>query len=363
MFVWTSPFALYGGNSADFHTFYLAGRSWLSGGNPYNDRMVSGFIYPPPSLPFFSLFSLFDFRLASQLWIVTYFTVFLVALVALALTLRGDRRLMYASLASLIFFTSYPLLIMFQQGQIDLLIASLTILSLVCERKKHNSISAAMLSISVLLKGNAILLLIYFVIFRRDWKYLVHFLIITLAIVGLSLIIIPVQLYWDYAAVTLRLSSIGFVYNESIPGQLAFAQLNAIAPIVSIAGYGLFTVFSYWASSKRFSTMHKTLSADGMFLMNVLIMLLFGPRSTIYPYVWVILPVALFLSTLLMEEVRTAFLAAMGIGTFLLSAVISPDFLNYKTFGLGLIGNVLMTISLILLYVRPNSVFRRITKG
>jgi hypothetical protein len=70
----------------------------------------------------------------------------------------------------------------------------------------------------------------------------------------------------------------------------------------------------------------------------------------------------LFLSTLLMEQVKPAFLAAMGIGTFLLSAVISPDFLNYRTFGLGLIGNVLMTITLILLFVRPNSVFRRITK-
>jgi hypothetical protein len=46
----------------------------------------------------------------------------------------------------------------------------------------------------------------------------------------------------------------------------------------------------------------------------------------------------------------------------LLNSTISPDFLNYRTIPLGLIGNVLMTIALILLYVRPNSVFQRIRK-
>ncbi|MGA3297118.1 MAG: hypothetical protein ABSD41_06665, partial [Candidatus Bathyarchaeia archaeon] len=73
-------------------------------------------------------------------------------------------------------------------------------------------------------------------------------------------------------------------------------------------------------------------------------------------------PLALFLSGLLMERVRSAYLVAAGVGTFLLNSTISPDFLNYRTIPLGLIGNVLMTIALILLYVRPNSVFQRIRK-
>ena len=133
LFLWTSPFALYGGNSQDFHTFYIAARSWLSHGNPYSlNGRPTAFIYPPTSLPFFGLFGLMDFRFASQLWMVTYFSLFAVSLIALALTLKGDRRNVYVSIAVLLFLTSYPLLIMFQLGQSDLLVASLVILSLVC---------------------------------------------------------------------------------------------------------------------------------------------------------------------------------------------------------------------------------------
>ena len=207
----------------------------------------------------------------------------MVALVALAFTLNGDRRKLYVSLAILLFFTSYPLLILFQLGQIDLLLASLTILSLACERLKHKSVSAAVLSMAVLLKGNPFFLLIYFVIFRKDWSYLVRFLISTLAIIGLSLLIVPIQLYWYYAVTLVpRLSSsvpwirTGGGIADFIPGVLAFAD---IARMVSIAGYCLFAIFSFWASSKRFSTVNRTLSADGMFLMNVLVMLLFGPTD------------------------------------------------------------------------------------
>ena len=49
------------------------------------------FIYPPTSLPFYSVFALCDFRLASQLWVDTYLSLFAVALLALALTLKDDR--------------------------------------------------------------------------------------------------------------------------------------------------------------------------------------------------------------------------------------------------------------------------------
>ncbi|MGA3296243.1 MAG: hypothetical protein ABSD41_02225, partial [Candidatus Bathyarchaeia archaeon] len=57
------PFSQYGTDSADFHTFYLAGGSWLSEANPYNlNGRPTPFIYPPTSLPFFGVFAKLDFR-------------------------------------------------------------------------------------------------------------------------------------------------------------------------------------------------------------------------------------------------------------------------------------------------------------
>jgi hypothetical protein len=365
LFLWSTPFALYGGYSQDFHTFYLAGKSWLTQGNPYSlNGNPTAFFYPPTSLPIFGLFGLMDFRLASQLWMVTYFSLFAVTLVALALTLKSDRRNVYVTIAVLLFLTSYPLFILFQLGQIDLLLSSLTVLSLVSQRLKHESISAAFLSIATLLKGQPALLLIYFVLYRRDLKYLARFALSTIIIVGGSLLIVPVRVYsyWIVNIFPTLSSAYAVESNQSIPGIVANAHLVQITPAITLIGYGVFAIFTLWAGSKRPAKRILALRADAMFLMNILIMLLFGPKTNVYSYVWVILPLALFLSTLLMEQVIPVYLAAMGIGTFLLNSVISPDFLNYRTIPLILIGNVLMTITLILLYVRANDIFRRITK-
>lgn len=361
MFLWTSPFALYGGNSQDFHTFYLAGRSWLAHGNPYDvNGKPSVFIYPPTSLPFFGLFGLTDFRFASQLWMITYFSLFVVALVAAALTLKNDRRNLYVSIALLLFLTSYPLLILFQLGQSDLLIVSLAILSLVLQRLNHRFDSAVLLSVATLLKGPAVFLLIYFVLFRRDFRYLAQFLASTLVMVAASLLIVPIQFYIDYVFKVLPTFGTSFALdsNQSITGLISLAKLSQFTPLISFAGFSLFAFFAYWTSSRKV-VVDSALYADGMFLMNVLIVLLFGPRSTVYPYVAVILPSALFFSALLLEHVKSLYLAAVGVGTFLLNSAISPDFLEYRTFPLAMVGNLLMVIALILLFVRPMKIFLR----
>jgi hypothetical protein len=75
----------------DFNVYYRAAKVWLSQGNPYANLRQLDFEYPPSSLPFFALFTYFGFGLASQLWVIAYLSMFAVALLALALTLKGDR--------------------------------------------------------------------------------------------------------------------------------------------------------------------------------------------------------------------------------------------------------------------------------
>jgi hypothetical protein len=366
---------------SDFFVFYVAGRSWLSHSNPYivspqcSTHCVP-FVYPPASLPFFGLFGLFNFNLAGQLWTVTYLALFLAALLTLAITVKGGRRFLFLSLAVLLFFTSFPLESLMEFSQSDLLIASLAILSLASQRLKHEFLSAVLLAMAILLKGTPILLLIYFVAFRRDLQYLARFLVSSLAIVGASMLVVPVGLYWYYivnVAPTLS-EAIALVDNQSIVGLMSLAGLSKVTPYVSLAGFGLFTLFSFYASSNWRANAFgkKTLCADGMFLMNVLIMLLFGPRSTIYPYVWVILPLALFLSGLLMEELRLAYLALVGIETVLMNSNPYPLFFFrwnpqafFFYFGVpvtvipwAMIGNLMMILSLIPVYLRPSTILR-----
>jgi len=105
-FLYASTVSFYGSGGPDFNTFYLAGESWLSHKNPYLNIAPSPFVYPPTSLPFYGMFALFQIDFASWLWMVTYFIVFAVALLALACTLDGERRSLYVTIALLLFFTS-----------------------------------------------------------------------------------------------------------------------------------------------------------------------------------------------------------------------------------------------------------------
>jgi|SRR5208282_2246694 len=358
------PFSQYGTDSADFHVFYLAGGSWLSKANPYNlTGRTPQFLYPPTSLPFFGIFAKLDFRTASQLWTVLYFGVFAVALLALAFTLKGDKRYVFVSVAGLLFLTSYPLFILFQLGQIDLLLSSLTVLSLVSQRLKHESVSAVLLSVATLLKGSPALLLIYFVLYRRDLKYLARFALSTIIVVGGSLLIVPVWVYsyWIVNILPILSSAYALESNQSITQIVANAHLSQITSAVTFTGYGVFAIFALWVGSKKPDKEYTVLRADTMFLLNILIMLLFGSRSTVYPYVWVILPLALLISTLLVQEAKTKYFIPVCAGAFLLNSVLSPDFLNYRTLPLALLGNLTSTLILIQIYMRPAAAMKPAT--
>ncbi|MGA2785867.1 MAG: glycosyltransferase family 87 protein [Candidatus Bathyarchaeia archaeon] len=355
---------IYNVRISDFHALYMAGKSWLSGSNPYvNLQAHTNFAYPPASLPFFGMFTIFDFNLATQLWVFTYVSLFAVALLALALTLKGERRYLYVSIAVLLFLVSFPLQMLLELGQIDLLVANLTIMSLVVERLKRHSVSAVFLSIATLLKGPAVFLLIYFVIFRRDLKYLVHFTFSTFVIVGASLLVVPIKLYWFYLVNVLPTlySEYSLGESQSIVRVLYLAGLNEpTLQAISVAGFVLLAIFAFCANSNRWAKVFgkRTLRADAMFLMNVLIVLLLSPRSLISPYVWVILPLALFLINLLMDHVKIQYFTWVCLTAVLMNSALSPNFLYYRTLPLALIGNLMLTMSLILIYVHPTTIFR-----
>jgi hypothetical protein len=142
--------------------------------------------------------------------------------------------------------------------------------------------------------------------------------------------------------------------------------MSEVTPIVSVLGVGLFTVFVFRVTSNGRAGLRKdtTLASDAMFLLNVLVMCLFEPRTWVTTYVWVILPVALFLSHCLTGEVKTRFLTLVCFAAVLMN---TPDWL-YWVLGLNLyvldlpvptvmIGSMLMIVALIAAFLRPNITF------
>src|SRR5208282_410248 len=235
-------------------------------------------------------------------------------------------------------------------------------LSLVGQRLKHDYVSAFLLSIATLLKGPPILLLIYFVLYRRDVKYLLRFLLSTAIIVGASLVLIPIQLYWYYAVnVAPRLLISAGPLHQSVVSYLAIVNINYLSPAVSVVGVALFAFFAFYTNSR--TSDKNSLRGDAMFLMNILVYLLLGPQTSPYSYVWIILPLALVLSALLADQkVRFMYLAVISFEAFLLSSnnYISSYILvaGQLPYPVNVVGNLMMTLSLVPIFIRPSSLIR-----
>ena len=346
--------------------FYTAGRALLQHRNPYPAFPVYGqsqFIYPPTSLLLYGVYAIFNFDFAKALWFTTYLSAFAAAAFSCTFAIKGERKRWFGLIALLLALASYPFHNLMFGGQSDLLVASVTVLSLVGQRLKHDYVSAFLLSIATLLKGPPILLLIYFVLYRRDFKYLLRFLLSTAIIVGASLVLIPTQLYWYYFVnVAPRLLIPAGQFHQSAVSYLATVNANYLSPAVSIGGVALFAFFAFYTNSKR--TDKNPLRDDAMFLMNIFIYLLLGPETSPYSYVWVILPLALVVSALLADErVRFTYIALISFEAFLLS---SNNYVSFQTLTTGqfplplnLAGGLMMTLSLVLIIVRSGSLVRK----
>ena len=361
----------------DFYNLYAEGRWWLSGTYVSPAHGFSyPFAYPPTSLPLFGFFAQFNFGLAAQLWTAMGLAAFFVAVLSVTATLKPIRRQLFVPIAALLFFTSYALRTELQLGQINLFVASLTMISLVAQRSNYSRVSATFLAVGALLKGPPVLFLLYFVVFRRDLRYLVHFLESAGAILGISFLVVPIQLYWLWIVniVPNLFVSAGMPINESVTGAISMSGLGYLTPLVFVAGLCLFAAFAYRVCLCGLVKNGKEMSptADAMFLMNSIVILLLGTRSWPQDYVWVILPTALFLSALVVGNVKTSYFTVVCLSAFLfnfdsyplfmyyLSQYTTHSFLPYvQLIGTSLVGGLLMIPCLILLFIRPQAILQR----
>jgi len=363
----------------DFYNLYGEGKWWLSGAYMYpgTNLFTYPFAYPPSSLPLFGFFAQFDFGVAAQLWTAMELVVFFVALLSVVHTLKPARRYLFVSSAALLFFTSYGVRIELQLGQINMLLVGLTILSLVAHSSNHSHVSATLLAAGTLLKGPPVLFLVYFVVFYRDLRYLVYFLESIFAILGISLLVVPIQLYWIWMVNVFPTLFVGAALpiNESVMGTIFISGFSYLTPGVFVVGTCMFAMFAYRAYSKSLTRPSgpSLVAADAMFLMNSLMILLLGTRSWPQDYVWVIIPVALFLSALSVQGVKTSYFIMVSVAAFFFNFNAYPLFTYYLTMSYGfpqvemiptgLVGDLLMAASLILLFIRPQSILLDPTHG
>jgi hypothetical protein len=249
---------------------------------------------------------------------------------------------------------------MMNLGQVDLLVASLSVISLAMQRLKRENASAVLLSAATLMKGPPILLLVYFVLYRRDLRYLLRFVLASLLMVIVSLSVVPLQLYADYLG-TIAPKVSAYVSSDNMnQSLLSHIPWTGHSEVVTLVGILIFSLFTVLVTSKKLGHSESPLRDDAMFLLNVLAILLLSPRIWPGTYVWVILPVGLFLSNLLMGNVRLWYVTAVCFDAFLLNANLTQIFLlfshTYEILPLAIFGNIMLTAILTLTLLRPSSI-------
>ena len=354
--------------NVDFLAYYVAGARFERGDNPYywvmpdpEGIVLSDYLYPPTMLPFYNLFSNLEYEKARHLWLFLYAFTYITAFVVLLFMVKRQFRLTFLVLGLLLTIVSYPLLFHIRNGQSDVLVISLVLVGFAAYARNYKVGSAILFALATLVKVSPVLFLIYFVLFLKDYRFLVIYCLISGVIVLFSFLAVPINLYPDYLLNVLPQISSGTSYwlNQSI--LKIIASNESLARLISIIGFGIFALFT-WLLSRKFEAIDKaprSLLAEGefvseaLFLMNLLVVLLFAGKAWSMAYVWTILPSALLLTYLLHTRTKTWYLVVVSIAIFLLTS---------KVYGfpvldsLNLLGNFILTSCLATLLLKRERV-------
>ena len=166
----------------DFRPYYIAGRSLLLGLDPYinhvnelpafyvavngEDSLGSGFIYPPFATLLFVPFALLSYTQGK----IAYSAVILIVLWLLIFELIKYFQFKTSGAAIVLVMTSFPVLSVFERGQIDILVCYLTVLSFLAYQTQRRAIMPALwLAIACCLKIFPGVALFYYIA-QRQWR-------------------------------------------------------------------------------------------------------------------------------------------------------------------------------------------------
>lgn len=337
--------------NVDFYAYFTAGQRFNAGANPYyygeaqpGSALISEYLYPPTFLPLVGALARLPYDAARTLWLGLYALVYLAAFTALAMGLPRAERLTFAGLGALLTATSFPLLLHIRNGQADVLVIGLALLSFSLYGRGKRGASALLLALAGLLKVSPLLLLIYYLLYLRDWRYTLAVLAAGVGLAGISLLAVPFHYYPEYVMYILPVVSggTGYYLNQSLLKYLADNPL--LAQGVSAAGLGLFALFAGWAGSQQ-------RRADGFettaaFILNLLVILVFQGKAWSMAYVWAILPCALVLTYLLHHAAKPWQLLAAGAASALMVAKIYgyPPLDSLNLLGALVMGGLLMVV-------------------
>ena len=353
--------------NVDFFAYYNGGARFEDGANPYyygepELRHFSDFIYPPTMLPIFSLISRMEYDPARLFWLGLNSMSYVLCFMLMLLAAKQEIRQAFLAGGLILTTASFPLLMHIHNGQADVLVISLVLIGYTIYIKGFKTASAGLFALAALIKVSPVLFLIFFVIFLRDYRFLVSFCLWASGIVLISLLMVPIDLYRDYIFQVLPEVSKGTSnwLNQSIVKYVPASQ-SWLAQVISLGGLGAFSLFA-WRLSRRYPAdqrkpgrmLGETDSiSESVFFLNILIILILAGRVWSMAYVWTILPSALLVARLLDRRTRPWYFALSCLAVFLLDSKVYGYPILDST---NLWGSLLMFSILVINLIKKNGV-------
>ena len=196
----------------DFFQYYAGGHNWNLGLDPYlnhpgapgviehprHDKSdISGYIYPPTLLPLFGALSGTDYDTARGVWLGLNVVAFgLMVLVAVLVSRR--RRLEVLTAAVLLTMVSFAFFYHVHEGQIDMIVAALSVSAFLLYPRWKGWPSAALLALAIATKVSPVVLVAVIALYYRDWRFVLKTAALVVALVAVSLPFVDLSLYRAY---------------------------------------------------------------------------------------------------------------------------------------------------------------------
>lgn len=361
-----NPNPVIGVPNYDFFQYYVAGHNWRLGVDPYLDQpgttgamqhpmgtrgVVDGYIYPPTWLPVYGALSRLSYDSARSLWLILGVVAFVAAAVVAVTGVRG-RRLEVATAVVVLTVASYPFQYALVQGQIDLLVAGLSIAAFLLYRRGRGWPTAALLALAVSAKLTPLLVLAVLIVFYRDWRLLLKALACSVWLFLVSLVWVDARLYREFVTeVMARISDPDPLWNNQTLLRY-FAEAPGLARAITALGFAgvLLVAYRWGVTSDRLGVEGRLLPRRGeraaLLLLAISAMLLFSPLTWVMAYVWVIVPAALLLvGTRWRGRARAPVTVAVGVA---LSQMLPQDDPLLRV--LNLAGAAVMLVGLMVFY-------------
>lgn len=283
-------------NIYDLATFTSLGESILG-----KSTNVLPYVYPPLLAEFFTVFSHLNYQTYTQILFVFNLFLSLLLLISIYLLFHSEKNEFY--LPTILFFfilnTNTPLLRTINNGQINLLILNLLILTFFFYKKNKYFLSSFFLGLACLIKIFPILFLLIIFI-RKRIKYFIFFVAHSLFLILISVLFFGQQVWIDYV-VHFALNFMGhkktifsLLYSSAISNNSLRAFFHQLSQFNNLPS-GLSSLVSILLSIVILTAtclilIKYRINLDFSFSLLIVTYILISPLSWVHHYVIVIIP-------------------------------------------------------------------------